>query len=194
MKNIFLINAHQPYPFSEGRLNRALFELADNLLQEKGYETRTSVSAENYAVEEELEKHQWADCIILQSPVNWMGVPLSFKKYLDEIYSAGMDGRLCHGDGRSAEAPTENYGTGGTLTGTKYLLSFTLNAPEAAFDNDNEYLLQGKSIDELLLPMHINFRFFDMRPLPTFACFDVMKNPAIESDMQRYTDYLNSQF
>jgi modulator of drug activity B len=30
--------------------------------------------------------------------------------------------------------------------------------------------------------MHLNFKFFGMEPLPTFACFDVMKNPDIEND------------
>ncbi|NEP84602.1 MAG: NAD(P)H-dependent oxidoreductase, partial [Okeania sp. SIO3B3] len=52
-----------------------------------------------------------------QTPVNWMGVTWSFKKYMDYVYSAGMGGQLCKGDGRTRSDPSKQYGTGGTLTG-----------------------------------------------------------------------------
>ena len=55
---------------------------------------------DDYDVDEQLAHHQWADISLLQSPVNWMGVPWSFKKYMDEVYTAGMAGALCDGDGR----------------------------------------------------------------------------------------------
>lgn len=194
MKNILIINAHQPYPFSEGKLNQSLTELATTILRDKGYNIRSTHSANSYSVEEELEKHQWADCLILQSPVNWMGIPWSFKKYMDEVYTAGMSGELCRGDGRTAESPKKNYGAGGTLVGKKYLLSLTFNAPKEAFEDKNEYLFGGKSVDDLFFPMHMNFRFFGMEPLPTFACFDVMKDPQVENDMGRYTAHLNGIF
>ena len=45
------------------------------------------------------------------SPVNWM-VYLGFKKYMDEVYTTGMFGQLCNGDGRDEKAPKENYGAG----------------------------------------------------------------------------------
>ncbi|MGD8236131.1 MAG: NAD(P)H-dependent oxidoreductase [Chromatiales bacterium] len=194
MKNVFLINAHQPYPFSEGRLNQTLIEKAETQLAAKGYAIKKTVSAEEYDIEEELEKHQWADFIILQSPVNWMGVPWSFKKYMDEVYTNGMDGRLCAGDGRTAENPDDNYGAGGTLQGKKYMLSLTFNAPEAAFNNEKEFFLQGKSVDDLWLPMHMNFRFFGMEAMETFACYDVMKNPDVENDFARFESHLNKLF
>lgn len=194
MKNILLINAHQPYPFSEGKLNQSLVELATATLRDKGHNIRTTHSSNSYSIEEELEKHQWADCVILQSPVNWMGVPWSFKKYMDEVYTAGMGGELCRGDGRTAENPIKNYGAGGTLVGKKYLLSLTFNAPREAFEDENEYLFRGKNVDDLFCPMHMNFRFFGMESLPTFACFDVMKNPQVENDMERYTVHLNDIF
>ena len=122
MSNIFIINAHQPYSFSEGELNRTLTGLAARTLRESGHQVRISNSAEPYEVESELDNHQWADAVILQSPVNWMGVPWSFKKYMDEVYTAGMRGQLCDGDGRTAEAPKANYGNGGTLKDVPYLL------------------------------------------------------------------------
>lgn len=194
MKNVLLINAHQPYPFSKGKLNGALIEKAQACLEEKGYAVKHAVSAEGYDPEEEVAKHQWADLIILQTPVNWMGVPWSFKKYMDEVYTAGMDGRLCSGDGRTTEAPTENYGAGGSLKGKGYMLSLTFNAPAEAFNDDNEFLLQGKSVDDLFLPMHMNFRFFGLEAMPTFVCYDVMKNPDVENDFVRFEEHLNQLF
>ena len=80
------------------------------------------------------------------------------------------------------------------MTNKQYLLSLTLNAPEAAFNNNSEYLLQGKSLDDLLLPMHMNFRFFDMEPLETFACYDVLKNPDVESDFLRFDAHIAKHF
>lgn len=193
--NILIINAHQYYPFSEGKLNATLVEKAVNLLTEKDHQTRVvTMGDEPINVELELENHQWADVVILQSPVNWMGVPWSFKKYMDEVYTAGMAGALCSGDGRTAEAPTDNYGAGGTLAGRKYMLSLTFNAPKQSFGNPDEYLFQGKSVDDLFFPMHMNFRFFAMEPLETFVCFDVMKNPDIDNDLQRFEQHINELF
>ena len=149
---------------------------------------------DEYDVEAELEKHTWADAIILQSPVNWMGVPWSFKKYMDEVYSAGMMGALCDGDGRSRQDPSKHYGSGGTLAGKKYLLSLTFNAPRDSFDDPDQYLFQGRSLDDLWMPMHMNFRFFAMEPLESFACYDVMKNPDIENDFKRFTEHLDRLF
>ena len=194
MSNILIINAHHHYSFAPGRLNGSLVALADELLRARGHTTRIVTVDDGWDVEEELENHRWADTILLQTPTNWMGVPWTFKKYMDEVYSAGMDGRLCDGDGRTAEHPKQNYGAGGTLTGKTYMLSLTFNAPEEAFSDENEYLFQGKSVDDLHFPMHMNFRFFDMRPLPTFACFDVMKNPDIENDLKRFEAHIHEHF
>ena len=194
MSNILIINAHQPYPFSEGRLNATLADKAKTILEANGHTIKTTVSADSYEVQSELEKHQWADVVVLQTPVNWMGVPWSFKKYMDEVYSAGMQGALCNGDGRHSDAPKKNYGAGGTLTGKKYMMSLTFNAPEEAFDDPSEYLFQGKSVDDLFFPMHMNFRFFDMTPLPTFAAYDVMKNADVDNDLVRFEAHLNTHF
>ena len=74
------------------------------------------------------------------------------------------------------------------------MLSLAFNAPKEAFDDENEYLFAGKSVDDLLFPQHMNFRFFGMRPLPTFACHDVMKNPEVEEDLKRFEAHLNEHF
>ncbi|GAB6260846.1 NAD(P)H-dependent oxidoreductase [Photobacterium sp. R1] len=194
MSNILIINAHQAYPFSEGRLNQTLMDRAATLLTAKGHQTRVVTMENDYDVQQEVENHKWADIIILQTPVFWMGVPWIFKKYMDEVYTAGMDGSLCTGDGRSSADPKKNYGTGGTVQGKKYMLSLTFNAPAEAFGNPDEYLFQGKSVDDLFFPIHMSFRFFGMTPLETFVCYDVLKNPDIENDLTRFDAHLERCF
>ncbi|MBO9426013.1 NAD(P)H-dependent oxidoreductase [Labrenzia sp. R4_1] len=194
MARILIINGHQPYPFAEGRLNAALVERAKAFFEDRGDEVRVVETAKNYDTEVEVGNHQWADTIVMQFPVNWMGVPWSFKKYQDDVYTAGMDGRLCAGDGRTAEAPKENYGAGGSLTGKTYMLSLTFNAPREAFDDAQEFLFQGRSVDDLMMPMHMNARFFGLEKLPTFAAYDVMKNPDIENDFVRFDAHLTKIF
>lgn len=194
MSNILLLNGAQPYEFAPGTLNATLVDRARTALEAQGHAVRVTTVAEGYDANSEVESHVWADTVIMQFPVNWMGVPWSFKKYMDEVYTAGMDGRLCAGDGRTAEAPKSNYGLGGTLTDTKYMLSVTFNAPREAFDNPSELFFQGGSVDDILRPMHLNAQFFDMTPLPTFAAFDVMRNPQIEADFVRFDAHLDAVF
>ncbi|MEG3345286.1 NAD(P)H-dependent oxidoreductase [Pseudoalteromonas sp. B5MOD-1] len=193
MKNVLILNAHHYYPFSEGKLNAALIEKADAFFQAKGYQTRVVNTQDEFDVETELENHQWADIVFLQSPINWMGMTWSFKKYMDEVYTAGMGGALCHGDGRHQDNPKANYGKGGTLNNTQYMMSLTLNAPAESFADATDFF-EGKSVDDLVFPMHMNFKFFGMQGLPTFSCFDVMKNADIESDFARFEKHLNENF
>ncbi|WP_170341547.1 NAD(P)H-dependent oxidoreductase [Ruegeria arenilitoris] len=194
MNKILIVNGTQPYEFAPGRLNASLVQRAQDALAGMGHEVRVTTVAEGYDINAEIDAHVWADVVIMQFPVNWMGVPWVFNKYIDEVYTAGMDGRLLAGDGRTAEAPKANYGTGGLLHGTKYMLSVTFNAPSEAFDNTAEPFFAGASVDDLLWPMHLNAKFLAMQPLPTFAAFDVMKNPRIEQDFQRFDAHLKQHF
>ncbi len=194
MKNVFMINAHEQWPFSEGRLNRSLVERAKALLENKDYSVQLTTMQDDYDIDKEIEKHRWADVLILQTPCNWMGVPWTFKKYMDEIYTAGMDGRLCDGDGRTRKDATKQYGSGGTLADKKYMLSITYNAPLEAFDDPDQKFFGGRGVDDLFWPMHLNFKFFGMTPLKTFACYDVLKNPDVENDFIRFEAHLNQLF
>jgi modulator of drug activity B len=194
MSKILILNGAQPYAFAPGRLNATLTDRARAQLEAMGHEVRVTTVAEGYDVGHEVENHVWADTVILQFPVNWMGVPWVFKKYMDEVYTAGMDGRLCAGDGRTAEAPKRNYGMGGSLAGTSYMLSATFNAPREAFDNPEEPFFEGAGVDDLLRPVHLNAKFFGMTPLPSFAAYDVMKNPEIGADLARHAAHLDTHF
>ncbi|GAB5564800.1 MAG: NAD(P)H-dependent oxidoreductase [Winogradskyella sp.] len=192
MKKVFIINGHQYYPFAEGKLNKALVDRASDLLGGADFEIKTTATQEDYNVEEELEKFLWADVVLFQTPLNWMGVTWSFKKYIDEVLTAGMMGTLSQGDGRSKEEPKKNYGLAGLLKG-KYMISVTANAPKEAFNNPEEKFFDSKSEDDLLLPMHLNFKWFGLEPLKTFFAYDVMKNPEIENDFIRFDKHIKEE-
>jgi len=194
MKNVLIINAHQPCEGSPGALNAALVELAGNHLKGKGYSIKVSRVADGWDVDEEAARHRWADFIIVQGPVNWMGFPWSYKKYQDEVYGALGGGVLFDGDGRSRAEGPRHYGSGGLAHGKKYMFSLTYSAPRAAFDDPEQYLLQGKGVDDMFLPAHLSFRFMAMKPLDTFVCYDVIKNPKIENDFKRYRAHLDRVF
>lgn len=40
MSNVLIINAHEPSPFSEGKLNASLVDKAATLLEQKGHSVR----------------------------------------------------------------------------------------------------------------------------------------------------------
>ncbi|MBB6430539.1 NAD(P)H-dependent oxidoreductase [Algisphaera agarilytica] len=194
MKNVLVINAHEEFEFSKGGLNRTMTDIAVEHLQQSGYETQVTTMKDDWAIDAEIEKHIWADAVVLQSPVNWMGVPWSFKKYMDLVYTYGGDGRLYTGDGRTRQDPSKQYGSGGTLNGKKYMISLTFNAPRESFGDPNQVFFEGKTADDLFWPMHLTFRFMAMEPLPTFVAYDVMKNPDIEADLAKYREHLAEVF
>jgi len=191
-KNILIINAHQKYEgFAEGALNKSLSELAEETLRLADHNIRTSVIDTSYNVEEELEKHQWADIIIIQTPVYWFGTPWIFKKYIDEVYTSGM-GQLWESDGRSSTDPEKLYGSGGLTKGKQYMLSTTWNAPKNAFD-DSQQFFDGNDVDMVFLGLHKIYQFLGMKKLQTFNCYDVMKNPQIETDLAAFAEHINQQ-
>lgn len=83
---------------------------------------------------------------------------------------------------------------GGTLAGTQYMLSCTLNSPSEAFDDLAEPFFSGISLDDLLKPVHLNAKFFGMTPLPTVAAYDVMKNPELDRDFERFDTHISEHF
>jgi modulator of drug activity B len=193
MKKALIINAHQEYPFAKGELNQTIVDRISTYLQGIGYEIKTTSMKDDWDAETEVDKHTWADVVVLQSPTNWMGLPWSFKKYMDEVYTVGMFGKMSQNDGRSEEAPKKNYGGGGMLINTTYMLSLTFNAPVESFNDPNDFF-EGKGVDDLFFPQHMNFKFFGMKPLPTFACFDVIKNGDIDNDFKRLDQHLKDTF
>lgn len=190
--NILLINAHQKWEnFAEGKLNKAFFDLANNTLKEGNYNIRTTTIDNGYVVDDELEKHIWSDAIIVQVPLYWMSSPWLFKKYVDEVLTAGLGGKLAYHDGRVIDDPRKRYGSGG-VRDRLFMLSVTSNAPKYSFD-ENEFF-EGGNIDHLFLWLHKAYQFNGFSSLPGFQAFDVMKNPDIDNDLIRYSNHLNEYF
>ncbi len=192
--NILIINAHQRYEgFAEGKLNQTLVDAAAKQLTEGGHHVDTSIVDNGYDVGGELQKFQWADAVIVQTPVYWMSVPYTFKKYIDEIFTTGIGEVLCKDDGRTRSDLSKKYGSGGLLHGKKYMISTTWNAPLEAFE-DPEQFFEGRGVDGIFMWLHKCFQFFDMTALETFSCFDVLKNADIEGDLARWEKHLETAF
>ena len=193
-KKVLVINAHQNYPgISEGRLNRTLVGVIKEELEKKGYEVRQTTIEQGYTVEDEVQKHLWADIIITQSPVFWFGAPWIYKKYIDEVFTAGMiQQSFISGDGRTTDDPTRQYGTGGKLQGKQFLLSLTMNAPKEVFDDRSQKLHEGRSLDDLFWATTSVYKFCGIEILPTFGAFDVMRAPQIQRDTDRLKQRLAS--
>ena len=192
MKNILIINAHQFYEnFSEGKLNSAMVDIAKNEFLKKDYQVKTTTIDAGYDINEEVEKHLWADIIITQSPVYWFNTPWIHKKYIDDVFTrAIVQQNLVIDDGRSREDVDKQYGTGGKMQGKKFMLSLTWNAPKNAFDDKNQFLFEGKSADDALLSVTTNYKFCGSEILPSFSCYDVVKNPNIKEDMKNYINHI----
>ena len=192
MKKVLIINAHQKYEgFAEGKLNQTLADVAKETLDVQGCEVQTTYIEKGYDVEEEIIKHEWADLVITQTPVYWFGAPWIYKKYIDEVFTTALvQGRLLKDDGRTRSDLSKQYGTGGLSHGKKFLLSSTLNAPEEAFDDNNQILLKGKSVDDALINISTAYKFCGYEILKGFGSFDVMKNLQVESDIKALKERL----
>lgn len=193
MKNVLIINGHQPYSFAPGRLNATLVDMAVKYFADNGCQVKKTVTAETYNVADEIDKLLWADVVIMQMPFNWFGMSWSCKKYIDEVWTQGMRGTLSDGDGRTAGHPKSGYGTSGKLNG-QYMLSITGNVPAEAFGNVSETFFKGISTDDLLLPVHLIFQWTGLNPVSSFFAFDVNKNPHIDEDLKHFDEHLRNSF
>ena len=188
--NIFILNGHQKWPMSPGRLNRTLVDEANTLLSAKGHQVRTTHIDEDWKAADEVEKMLWADIVLVQFPVYWFGVPWGMKKYIDEVYMAGH-GKIFLNDGRTRDDPSRKYGSGGLLQGRKYMLSTTWSGPQEALDEPDQ-LFDGKGVDGVFMWLHKVYEFCGLEGLPSFSCHDVMKIPDIESDLKRWRAHLEA--
>ena len=196
MKKVLIINAHQKYEgFAEGKLNQTLMDVAKETLEAKACKVQITYIEKGYDIEEEISKHEWADLVITQTPVYWFGAPWIYKKYIDEVFTAALvQGRLLIDDGRTRTDISKQYGTGGLSQGRKFLLSSTWNAPEEAFNDNTQILLEGKSLDDALINISTAYKFCGYEILKGIASFDVMKNPQVEGDIKTLKERLKELF
>jgi modulator of drug activity B len=196
MKNVLIINAHQFFEgISGGKLNSTLAGVIRQEMAARGYGVKETYIEQGYDVQGEVDKHLWADIIILQSPVFWFGMPWIYKKYVDEVFTAGMfQQRFLSGDGRTREDPRKQYGSGGKMHGKQYMLSLTWNAPRAAFGDAGQMLFEGKTVDDVFVSNTANYRFCGVEVLPSFSCFDVMKQPDVAGAIEELRGHLDAIF
>ncbi|CAM5234782.1 Flavodoxin OS=Lysinibacillus sphaericus OX=1421 GN=LS41612_12265 PE=3 SV=1 [Lysinibacillus sphaericus] len=167
MKNILIINGHQKYSSAEGNLNETLMNKMVSFLEKKN-NVKTTIIQNGYKIEEEQQKFIWADIVIYQTPIYWFSVPGLLKTYMDEVYAYGLFFR-----------GADEYGKGGLLTEKKYMFSLTWNAPEKAFNNPSEFF-EGNTLEDAIMHLHLIQKFLGTKPLKSFSCYDVVKNPKIE--------------
>ena len=190
--NILLIDGGKAFAHSAGRLNHTLHQVARDTLSALGHHVRETVIDDGYDIHQEVEKFQWMDAVIWQMPGWWMHEPWTVKKYMDEVFTAGA-GTLYANDGRHRVSPTEGYGTGGLLQGRRNMLSLTWNAPREAFTREGDFF-EGLGVDALYMHFHKAHEFMGTTQLPTFICYDVIKNPQVEQYLADYTAHLNEVF
>ena len=192
MKHVLIINAHQFYEgISSGKLNKTMADVIRKEMEQRGDEVQETVIEAGYDINAEVDKHVWADLIILQSPVFWFGMPWIYKKYVDEVFTAGlMQQRLLSDDGRTRNDPSQQYGTGGKMQGKRYMMSLTWNAPQEAFGDPQQVLFEGKSVDDVFVSNTANYKFCGAEVLPAFSSHDVMKQADIEGDIARLREHL----
>lgn len=187
MKHLLIINAHQFYEgMSSGRLNATMADVIRKEMELRDYQVRETSIEAGYDINEEVDKHAWADLIVLQSPVFWFGMPWIYKKYVDEVFTAGLlQQKLLSDDGRSRDDGSGQYGSGGRMQGKRYMMSLTWNAPREAFDDPQQTLFAGKSVDDVFVSNTANYKFCGAEILPAFSAHDVIKQADVEGDIAR---------
>lgn len=184
---VLLVNGYEFWESSPGLLNATLVKQAKTWCEKRGYIVKYTIVDQAYDEEEEVQKILWADVIIYFSPVYWMSITSKLKSYFDHVYAKGR-GRLFKNDGRDDGG---QYGSGGLLQSKKYILVTTWNAPEMAFNNSNQFLFQGKSVDDVFLNFHAMQKFVGMQKLKSFSLFNVKKKPEIENFMLQFQNHLD---
>jgi len=195
MKNVLIINGHQRYEgFAEGKLTQHFIDNAKDFFGTKDFNIKETHIEKGYEVKDELDKFEWADYIFFQYPVYWMSVPWITKKYIDEIFSAGVGTVTYANDGRSREDASKKYGSGGLMRDKKYMLSLTYNCPTSEFSN-NEGFFDGLTLDEANYAVHKVFQFCGAEPLETYSINDIFKSDLdIDSETLKFNKLLQNNF
>lgn len=195
MKNVLIINGHQKYEeIAEGKLTQTFIDTAEEFFLKNNFEVKHSIVESDYDIKEELDKFSWADYILFQYPIYWMGVPWITKKYMDEIFSGGNGTVTFVNDGRSRSDSSKKYGSGGLMNDKKYMLSLTYNCPSNEFDNKDGFF-DGLSLDEANIATHKTFQFCGAKPLETYAIHDIFKSDLdMKSELERFTNTLKRNF
>lgn len=195
MKQVLIINAGQKFAHSGGKYNQtvtdnsiAFFEKFDDV------EVQLTNIETGYDIEEEVKKFVSADFILYHTPMWWFQLPHGFKKYIDEVFTAGHKKGIYLSDGRSSQHPNINYGTGGMLKGRKYMVTSSWNAPKTAFTLPGEFFNETSVDEGPLFGFHRMNAFAALEKMESFHFHDVEKNADISRDMIAYKEHLEKVF
>lgn len=195
MKKVLIINAGQNFGHSGGKYNQTITENTLKVLENfENLEIKVTNISEGYDKNEEVHKFVWADFIIYHTPIWWFQLPNGFKKYIDEVFTAGHAKGIYMSDGRTSDNPTINYGTGGMLGGRKYMVTTSWNAPETAFTLPGEFFNKTSVDNGPLFGFHKMNAFVSLEKMESFHFHDVEKNANIERDMEIYQQHLKKVF
>lgn len=195
MKHVLIINAGQHFAHSGGRYNQTVTENTLAFFEKfEDVEVKLTNIGAGYESEEEVRKFVWADYIIYHTPMWWFQIPNGFKKYIDEVFTAGHRKGIYHSDGRTSENPEINYGTGGMLQGRKYMVTSSWNAPKTAFTQPGEFFNQTSVDNGPLFGFHRMNAFASLEKMEGFHFHDVEKNADITRDMNEYNKHLKKVF
>lgn len=197
MKKIFIINGSQNFAHSGGKFNETVTNWTIEYLKSKNYEIKTTDIKQDFDLDQEVEKFVWADVVVYHTPVWWFQLPNLFKKYIDDVFTAGHQKGIYKSDGRSRVNPDINYGTGGMLHGRKYMLTTSWNAPATAFTIPGEFFEETSVDDGVMFGFHKMNKFVGMEKLDGFHFHDVEKGATAENIVifkENYTKHLEETF
>lgn len=193
---VHFVNAHLTYPgWTEGTLNEALIANASAYLTDRDHIVTVTTIEDGYDTDTEVQRHLEADLVVLQTPLNWFGAPWIHKRYVDEVFNAGLHSqRFMVDDGRTRSDPGRQYGTGGRMQGHGFFVSTTSNAPASVFDDPDGVLFAGKGVDDLLLHLTAAYRFVGYTILQHHGVFDVFHDTTgIPQTIARFGAHVEQQ-
>lgn len=169
-------------------------EKAKAHLGARGHDVTETVVEESFDPEVEVRRHLDADLVVLQTSINWFGAPWIYKRYVDEVFNAGLKSKkLLDNDGRTRSDSTRQYGTGGHMQGKGFFIAATWNAPADAFDNPDNTLFEGRSVDDLLLNISSNYKFVGYTVLRSYGIYDIFGTTDVAAGIEDYAVHLDAQ-
>ena len=195
MTKIFVINGGQKFGHSGGKFNETIAAATASFFSKlEDFEIKTTDINNDYDPKEEVAKYVWADVIIYHTPIWWFQLPHGFKKYIDVVFTEGHKKGIYVSDGRKADNPTRNYGTGGMLHGKKYMITSSWNAPKEAFTLPGEFFMETSVDDGALFGFHRMNAFIGLEKIKGMHFHDIEKNADVLRDLEIYRLHLENTF
>ena len=195
MTKIFIINGGQKFGHSGGGFNETIATTTANFFSALSeFEVKTTDINDSYDPKEEVAKYVWADVVIYHTPIWWFQLPHGFKKYIDVVFTEGHKNGIYINDGRKADNPVRNYGTGGMLQGRKYMVTSSWNAPKEAFTLPNEFFMETSVDEGPLFGFHRMNAFIGMERMKGMHFHDIEKNANVVRDLELYQSHLQNTF